>query len=148
MNPFISMQETENENEDLNLLKEYAWDFIHDCFIYNSDGTHKIVTENAALEVWIYKALKTERYRYDCYRHGELNIDSNFGVELEQYIGKNKNNAETATQIIARIKECLEVNPYIVSINSIDITEIKGDKLTLSISLTSIYGNLETETTV
>jgi hypothetical protein len=148
MNPFISMQETENENEDLNLLKEYAWDFIHDCFIYNSDGTHKIVTENAALEVWIYKALKTERYRYDCYRHGELNIDSNFGVELEQYIGTNKNNAETATQIIARVKECLEINPYISSINSIDITEIKGDKLTLSINLTSIYGNLETETTV
>lgn len=148
MNPFISMQETENENEDLNLLKEYGWDFIHDCFIYNSDGTHKIVTENAALEVWIYKALKTERYRYDCYRHGELNVDSNFGVELEQYIGTNKNNAETATQIIARVKECLEINPYISSINSIEITEIEGDKLTLSIDLTSIYGNLQTETTV
>lgn len=150
MNPFVSGESSTQETDETELaeLQEFAWDFSNDRFLYNADGTHKIVYENQALEVWIYKALKTERYRYECYKHGIYNTDSDYGIELEQYIGKRKNDVQTATEIMTKIKECLEINPYIKSIDSIDITEIKGDKLTLAITLTSIYGETTTNQTV
>ena len=144
LNPFVLGDNTETVEEDLPYLQEYGWDFQHDCFSYNTDGTHKIVYENDALEVWIYKAMKTERYRFDCYKHGIYNLDSNYGVELEQYIGKRPNDINTATEIKERIRECLEVNPYIKTINSIDIVSTKKDTAIFKIDLTSIYGDMET----
>ena len=144
MNPFVLGENVETVEEDLPYLQEFAWDFDKDCFIYNNDGTHKLVYENDALEVWIYKALKTERYRFDCYKHGIYNIDSNFGVELEQYIGKRPNDINTASEIKERIRECLEVNPYIKTIDSIEIVSTKKDTASFKITLTSIYGYFET----
>lgn len=143
MNPFLEMN-TEIETEDnLPLLKEFAWDFVHDTFLYNSNGTLKEVIENEALKVWIYKALKTERYKHEAYLHGNYNNDSSYGVELEQYIGNYSNTNKTATLICKKIKECLSINPYIKSIDYVDVELIDGDKLTISLKVTSIYGNLE-----
>ena len=143
MNPFLEMN-TEIETEDnLQLLKEFGWDFVHDTFLYNNDGTIKEVIENEALKVWIYKALKTERYRHEAYLHGMYNNDSSYGVELEQYIGNYSNTNKTATLICKKIKECLSINPYIKSIDYIDVEMIDGDKLTIDLKVTSIYGNLE-----
>ena len=48
---------------DLPLFQEYAWDFERDRFLYDASGRHILLTGNPALEVWIYKALKTERRR-------------------------------------------------------------------------------------
>ena len=92
--------------------------------------------------------MKTERYRYEAYKHGVYNASDNYGVELEQFIGKNPNNVETATKIKRYIHDGLIVNPYITKIDSIDITERKGDSLTLTVNLTSIYGNLTQVVTV
>ena len=144
MNPFIEMKSDEINTEDtLPILKEYAWDFVHDKFLYKTDGTIQIVQENEALKVWIYKALKTERYRHEAYLHGMYNTDSSYGVELERYIGAYPNNKRTATLIEQRIRECLSVNPYIKSINYIKIKDMKKDHIMIEISLVSIYGNFE-----
>ena len=134
MNPFIKMEKSRVENE-LPLLKEFAWDFEKDRFIYKTDGTIRTVKENEALKVWIYKALKTERYRFEAYLHGIYNLESSYGVELEKY--------RTATQIEQRIKECLSINPYIKNINYIRIDELHKDRLTIGLSVTSIYGTFE-----
>lgn len=144
MNPFIKMESNQIDTEDnLPMLKEYAWDFVHDKFIYKTDGTIQTVKENEALKVWIYKALKTERYRHEAYLHGIYNIESNYGVELERYIGAYPNNTRTTTLIEERIRECLSVNPYIKSISYIKIENMKNDMLVIGIGLISIYGNLE-----
>lgn len=145
MNPFLAMEKQEVTTEEtLPLLKEFAWDFEHDTFLYNNDGTLKEVIENEALKVWIYKALKTERYRHEAYLHGIYNNDSSYGVELEQYIGTYSNTNKTATLICKKIKECLSINPYIKTIDYVKIVDIDGDKLTIQLQVTSIYGNLET----
>ena len=88
MNPFVKMERQKVKTENtLPLLKEFAWNFDKDTFIYKNDGTIQTVKENEALKVWIYKALKTERYRFEAYLHGIYNLESNYGVELEKYIG-------------------------------------------------------------
>mgnify|MGYP000857019708 FL=1 len=144
MNPFVKMEKPKAKIENtLPFLKEFAWDFDKDRFIYKTDGTIQTVKENEALKVWIYKALKTERYRYEAYLHGIYNLDSNYGVELEKYIGAYPNNSRTATLIEQRIKECLSINPYIKRINYIRIDNLHKDKLTIGLSITSIYGTFE-----
>lgn len=143
MNPFVLGKSTaQDTTQDLPVLQEYGWDFIHDTFTYDTSGKHKIVTENEALKVWIYKALKTERYRYEAYKHGVFDDNAEYGVELERFIGKSTNNEESATVIKRYIEDGLIVNPYIKKINSIDITEREGDKIVLTVNLTSVYGNL------
>ena len=132
-NPFVSgsVAEATTEENSLPVFTEYAWDFENDRFMYES-GQHKIVTENEALKVWIYKTLKTERWRYLAY-------DNAYGIELEQFIGTRTNNAGNAGEIEQYISEALLINPYIKSIDDIQFS-LDGDALKYEISLTTIYG--------
>lgn len=131
-NPFInSTAETTVSTNKLPYLIEYAWDFENDRFLKNADGQHVIVTENEALKVWIYKTLKTERFRYVAYH-------DSYGIELEKYIGQN-NIKNVGEMIKADIREGLLVNPYIVSIDSMTITQQEKDVIEITIALTSIY---------
>jgi len=134
-NPFVSGN-TDNvaiENS-LPTFTEYAWDFVNDQFIFEN-GSHKIVAENEALKVWIYKTLKTERWRYRAY-------DNAYGIELEQFIGTRTNNSASAGEIEQYISESLLINPYIKSIDDIQAA-IDGDTLTYTIALTTVYGSLK-----
>ena len=131
-NPFLNSDNTALTTSDtLPLLKEYAWDFTNDRFLKNADGQHIIVTETEALKVWIYKTLKTERFRYVAYH-------DSYGIELEKYIGQN-NIKNVGEMIKADIKEGLLVNPYIVSIDNMTITKQEDDIIEITITLTSIY---------
>ena len=78
--PFIGT-EIEVEETELPLFEQPAWDFNNDKFIYDGNGFHVIVTGKEALKVWIYKALKTERYSYIAYSW-------QYGIELHPFIGK------------------------------------------------------------
>ena len=129
-NPFITGNISSTNTSTIDTYMEYAWDFQNDCFIYE-DGKHKIVTENEALKVWIYKVLKTERWRYRAY-------DNAYGIELEQFIGAYTNNKDSSTELEQYIKEALIINPYIKSIDDISAS-IDCDELSYDISLTTIY---------
>ena len=141
MNPFL-IENTKSDDELPELVME-AWDFENDHFLLDGNGNPKQVTRNEAVKVWIYKALKTERTRYEIYNHGQYNEISLFGVELEQFIGKNPNNELTAQKIKEFVYEGLIINPYIQEIKTIDIIEITKDKTSFHIELTTIYGSME-----
>ncbi|MBR1728033.1 MAG: DUF2634 domain-containing protein [Selenomonadaceae bacterium] len=145
-NPFISMEVDESTTtvaESLPELEEFAWDFEKNCFLRDVNGNLKTVYDNEALKVWIYKCLKSERYRYTCYIHGRQAEHCYYGVLLEKYIGKYPNNEATAMQIKKEIREAILANPYVMTINYIEIHELKKEKLILNMSLESIYGELE-----
>jgi Protein of unknown function (DUF2634). len=136
-NPFVSGSSADSaavtEENSLSVFTEYAWDFANDRFLYEA-GKHKIVTENEALKVWIYKALKTERWRYRVY-------DNDYGIELEQFIGRRTNNSSSAGEVEQFISEALLANPYIKSIEDMQYS-INGDSLSYEITLTTIYGSM------
>ena len=131
--PFTGINTTTSETE-LPLYREYAWDFDADHFIYDNFGNHVLVEGNEALKVWIYKALKTERFRYTAYSW-------QYGIELKKFIGKVMTVGERISEFKRAIIECLMVNPYIKSINSITIERDKTN-LTCDIDLTTVYGEL------
>ncbi len=122
---------------DLPLFQEYAWDFERDCFLYDVNGRHILLTGNPALEVWIYKALKTERFEYLAYSW-------QYGIELKPFIGKVMGVQERYSELRRVITECLMVNPYIRSIDSFSITpENRAELVRVHITLTTVYGEVE-----
>ena len=122
---------------DLPLFQEYAWDFERDCFLYDVNGRHILLTGNPALEVWIYKALKTERFEYFAYSW-------QYGIELKPFIGKVMGVQERYSELRRVITECLMVNPYIRSIDSFSITpENRAELIRVHITLTTVYGEVE-----
>ena len=122
---------------DLPLFQEYAWDFERDCFLYDVNGRHILLTRNPALEVWIYKALKTERFEYLVYSW-------QYGIELKPFIGKVMGVQERYSELRRVITECLMVNPYIRSIDSFSNTpENRAELIRVHITLTTVYGEVE-----
>lgn len=122
---------------DLPLFQEYAWEFERDCFLYDVNGRHILLTGNPALEVWIYKALKTERFEYLAYSW-------QYGIELKPFIGKVMGVQERYSELRRVITECLMVNPYIRSIDSFSITpENRAELIRVHITLTTVYGEVE-----
>lgn len=122
---------------DLPLFQEYAWDFERDCFLYDVNGRHILLTSNPALEVWIYKALKTERFEYLVYSW-------QYGIELKPFIGKVMGVQERYSELRRVITECLMVNPYIRSIDSFSTTpENRAELIRVHITLTTVYGEVE-----
>uniref|UniRef100_UPI00402AC378 DUF2634 domain-containing protein n=1 Tax=Veillonella magna TaxID=464322 RepID=UPI00402AC378 len=110
------------------------WSFQPDCFIYDDTGKRVIVEGDEALKIWVYKALKTERYEYLAYSW-------QYGIELKPFIGKVMGVYERYSELKRVIIECLMVNPYIKSIDSVDF-QTDGDYTHCDIALTTIYGEV------
>ncbi len=133
--PFIGAEIVTTEAE-LPVFKQPAWDFENDRFLYDGNGRHIILTEKKAIEVWIYKALKTERFSYLAYSW-------QYGIELYPFIGKVMGVQERYSELKRVIIECLMVNPYITSIDSVDFEEEKhGNSVSTRIQLTTVYGEV------
>ena len=123
--------------DDMPLFQEYAWDFERDCFLYDVNRRHILLSGNPALEVWIYKALKTERFEHLAYSW-------QYGIELKPFIGKVMGVQERYSELRRVITECLMVNPYIKSIDSFSITpENRAELVRVHITLTTVYGEVE-----
>ena len=136
--PFIDfLSETNNNipnNEPLPLYREIAWDFENDIpLLENND--FKIVEKNEAIKVWIYHAIKTQRYGYSIYSW-------DFGAEIENLMGQNYTVEYTKTEVTRYITEALEINPYILSIDKITV-EFNDDVLYVYIKITTVYEELE-----
>ncbi|MFR5264516.1 DUF2634 domain-containing protein [Clostridium sp.] len=135
--PFINGQSgvdagTINNNQ-IPLFKEIAWDFQKDKPLFEN-GDFKILEGNKALEVWIYKALKSDRFELEIYSW-------NYGSEVNSLISKGYTRGLTESEAKRYIEEALLVNKYIKSIEFKEITFI-DDKLSFDIKLQTIYGNL------
>ena len=134
--PFLHAEVT-SALDDLPVFEQPAWDFENDKFIYDGNGNHVMVYENEAIKVWCYKALKTERFSYLAYSW-------RYGIELYPFIGKVMAVQERYSELKRVIVECLMVNPYILSIDSVSFEpEDKGNTVNTTIELTTIYGKEE-----
>ena len=121
---------------DLPLLREYAYDFKTNDFIIDPNTNDiKVVTGLKALEVWIYKAILTDRFEYPIYSW-------DYGTELTDLIGQKFSKGLTESEAFRFIKEALMINPYINDVNNLGIV-FDGDTVTIKISVTSVYGEVK-----
>ncbi len=126
--PFINAES--RQNAELPIFKEYAFDYVKNE-LKTIDRNTYIVEKNEALKVWIYKALKTERFRYLAY-------SNSYGNDIETLIGKvntNVLNAEMKRFII----EALMVNPYIKELSEFEFNTYSS-VVEVQFLVTTIYG--------
>ena len=119
----------QNQNNTLPVAKEIAIDFSTGNPIIKN-GDFVIVEKNEAIKVWCYYALKIAKGRF-------LAFTRNYGSELEEKIIGKQYNSDTHSKVKRIVEDCLLVNPYIKSIDNIQIDF--DDKLTIEIELTTVY---------
>lgn len=120
--------------QELPTFKEFDWDFENNCFKYDKSGHHVLLEGADALKVWIYKALATERYRYEAYSW-------QYGIELKPFIGMVMGVEERISELKRIIIECLMVNPYIISVDNFEFTQ-EGASSHVTLELTTVYGEV------
>lgn len=132
--PFVGDLTIQEREQELPVFIEYDWDFEHNTFKLDSLGNRIKVTADDALKVWVYKALMTERNQYLAYSR-------RYGIELKPFIGDVMSVGERYSELKRVIIECLMVNPYIKSVDSVEFEEVQ-DKVECFVTLTTIYGGL------
>ena len=121
------------ENDELPEAKEYAWDFDKNDFVYEN-GRNKVVEGIDAVKIWIYKILKTPRYKYMAYTW-------DYGNEFEALTGRRYSEEYLKSEAERLIKDCLLVNPYITGISNLSV-DITGKKLTIEFTANTVYGEV------
>lgn len=125
--------------QTLPLYKEAAWDFERDVPIFRG-GEPVTVTGNEALKVWIWRALRTPRFKYEIYSWA-------YGSEFESLLGQAYSDAVKTAEAPRYLRECLLVNPYIKDVKDITVT-FEAAKLTVRGTAITIYGKVKFDATV
>ncbi|MCD7812143.1 MAG: DUF2634 domain-containing protein [Ruminococcus sp.] len=133
--PFIdsSSSTSTDSTDDLEVLKEYAYDFENNELLLDENGCTYLVEKNEALRIWIFKALLTERFHYTAY-------DFTFGSEYQdQLIGHALNSDVVRLEMERFIIEALMTNPYIKRLDNFTFENTTAG-MKVSFEVTSIYG--------
>lgn len=125
---------TSEVSHELKMLKEYAWDFDKNDFLLK-DGKFQIVSGIEALKIWIWKALKTERYRYMAYSF-------DYGSEIDTLTGKAYTKGIMKSEIERYLKEALLINPYIKAVGNI-LVDMFGSNINIEFDVNSVYGEVK-----
>lgn len=134
----ILEEESQVTTQDLPLFTEMAIDFNTGQLI-EENGEIKILTGKEALNVWVWKALRTDRNRYKAY-------SSSFGNELNKEIGYVYDRTIKEQLIINEIIECLRVNPYITNVYNFETVYDEANvSLRVNFYIDSIYGKATQE---
>lgn len=124
----------ENDIQALPLYRETAWDFERDVPVFR-DGAPVEVTGKEALKVWIWRALRTPRFKYEIYTWG-------YGSEFESLLGQTYSDSIKSAEAPRYLRECLLVNPYINDVKDISIT-FEGERLTVAGTAVTVYGEVD-----
>lgn len=135
----IFLENTETEVEELPIFKEYAMDFKTGEYIKDENNDVNVLEKNEALKVWIFKALKTERFRYT-----DVHSD-NYGSELETNIGTIYQKSVKDALMINQIRDTLLVNPYISECYNFEISNEDEYVPQITFNVKTVYGELEME---
>lgn len=119
------------QTQSLPLYREVAWDFENDVPIFRG-GQPVEVTGNEALKVWIWRALRNPRYKYEIYTWA-------YGSEFETLLGQAYSDSIKTAEAPRYLRDCLLVNPYIKRVDDISVT-FESAKLTVRGTAVTIYG--------
>lgn len=133
--PVIDPQEAQQESaQALPLYREVAWDFERDVPRFR--GREPIVVEGKeALKVWIWRALRTARYRYEIYSW-------DYGSEFESLLGQAYSDSIKTAEAPRYLRECLLTNPYITEVRDIQV-DFSSATLTVWGTAVTVYGEVE-----
>lgn len=130
MFPFFGSKNNETESTE---PREYAWDFETGDFALKN-GAPYIVEGFEALRIWIYKALKTERYEY-------LAHSWDYGAELKTLLGTKMQKSEADVVFKNVMLDALMINPNINGVSNVNADFVAGE-WKIEAVITTPYGEV------
>ncbi|MFR9189844.1 MAG: DUF2634 domain-containing protein [Anaerotruncus massiliensis (ex Togo et al. 2019)] len=122
------------EETELPLYREVKWDFEKGEPVFR--GGEPVVAEGAeAIKTWVWKALVTERARYEIYSW-------NFGSEVESLIGQPYTDELKRAEAVRYVREALEINPYITEVTAASV-DFDNGVLTIDVTVDTVYGEVQ-----
>lgn len=138
--PFtVDVPELDDRSEELPVFRELAYDYENNR-LYRRGGRPYLVEKDEALQIWIYKALKTRRFVWQAYTH-------TYGSEVEDVIGISNDPDIIDSEIKRYITETLMVNPYLQELSDFQF-EHEKDIVTVKFLVTTVYGRFTHESEV
>lgn len=138
--PFtVDVPELDDRSEELPVFRELAYDYENNR-LYRRGGRPYLVEKDEALQIWIYKALKTRRFVWQAYTH-------TYGSEVEDVIGISNDPDIIDSEIKRYITETLIVNPYLQELSDFRF-EHEKDIVTVKFLVTTVYGRFTHESEV
>lgn len=138
--PFtVDVPELEDRAEELPVFRELAYDAENNR-LYRKGCRPYLLEKDEALQIWIYKALKTKRFVWQAYTHA-------YGSEVEDAVGISNDPDIIDSEIRRYITETLMVNPYLQELSDFQFKH-DGDTVTVSFLVTTVYGRFTHESEV
>lgn len=138
--PFtVDHLELEDQETELPVFKELAYNYEENCLL-RKGGKPYLVEKDEALQIWIYKALKTKRFVWQAYTH-------TYGSEIENVIGISNDPDIIDSEIKRYITETLMVNPYLQELSDFTFKH-ERDVVTVEFVVTTVYGRFTHESEV
>lgn len=122
------------QSQTLPLCREVAWDFERGIPRFRG-GVPIEVTGKEAVKVWIWKAIRTPRFRYEIYTWA-------YGSEFETLLGQAYSDSVKTAEAPRYLRECLLVNPYITQVKNIAVS-FEAAKLAVEGTAVTIYGEVD-----
>lgn len=129
----------EGGGRDFPLYREAAWDFERDIPIFRG-GEPVAVEGKDALKVWIWRVLRTPRFKYEIYTWA-------YGSEFESLLGQACSDAVKTAEAPRYLRECLLVNPYITAVKDIAVS-FEAGQLNVTGTAETVYGEVKVNAVV
>lgn len=134
------------ENEDMEIVQQETRDFNGTTFLYDfqkgdfvyRNGAPIIVEGQKALEIWIEKVIRTERFKFKVYDNAE------YGVTIEDLIGSNLPYSFLDAEMKRELTEAILRNPYIENLSEWKF-EREGSLWTITFTVETVDGSFEME---
>ena len=124
----------DNGSQALPLCREAAWDFVNDVPVFRG-GEPVVVEGKEALKVWIWRALRTPRFKYEIYSWA-------YGSEFESLLGQAYSDSVKTAEAPRYLRECLLINPYITQVKDITVS-FEAAKLMVRGTAATVYGEVK-----
>lgn len=132
--PELTVAAGAGTSQELPVYREWAYDFENNCF-KTRNGRYYLVEKKEALKIWIYKAMKTARYRYQAYPR-------EYGQELDEIIGMSSSREIRENETERLVQEALLVNPYITGVTDFEF-EHQGSGMHVDFHVDTVYGEMK-----
>lgn len=133
--PLISGPESASKppNATEALYRDVVWDAKNDRPLWRR-GAPVFGTGADAVAAWAIHALRTERGTRDPYT-------TDYGLGLRALAGQPFTEGVKQSEAIRYVKDCLEINPYIISVHQIQVI-FSDSTLTIECAIETIYGEV------
>lgn len=127
----------ENDTSSTFNGRTFLYDFKNGDFIYKNGAPVEVVGIKA-LQVWIEKVIRTERFRFKIYE------DIEYGVSIEDLIGSMLPRGFKESEMKRELTESILLNPFVEELTDWSFVT-DGSEWTIAFTVVSVEGAFEME---